>query len=125
MYFVLFFQTVGFDAPAQLNKGTSTEESEADEADHFYYLTSASSPHVSGFEDDPNNCHLCHHNLALSPLTHLGVGTYYTLLTFWTCYIILLLASHSSKSYFIFFSPLTFPNTCLQGIFKVLLLKGK
>ena len=75
MYFVHFFQTVGFDAPAQLNKGTSTEESEADEADHFYYLTS-SSPHVSGFEDDPNNCHLCHHNLALSPLTQLGVGTY-------------------------------------------------
>ena len=73
--FCSFFQTVGFDAPAQLNKGTSTEESEADEADHFYYLTS-SSPHVSGFEDDPNNCHLCHHNLALSPLTQLGVGTY-------------------------------------------------
>ena len=125
MYFVLFFQTVGFDAPAQLNKGTSTEESEADEADHFYYLTSASSPHVSGFEDDPNNCHLCHHNLALSPLTHLGVGTYYILTYILDMLYNITFSQSLLKILFHFFSPLTFPNTCLQGIFKVLLLKGK
>ena len=64
----LLLQTVGFDTPAQLNKGTSTDESDGE--DHFYYLTSSV---PRGFEDS-SNCHLCHHNQALSPFTQLGSG---------------------------------------------------
>lgn len=59
-----FFQTVGFDSPAQQNKGTWTAE---DSDEEFFAETQAHNHHSLG-------CHLCYHNVAVSPLTQLGSG---------------------------------------------------
>ena len=54
-------QTVGFDSPAQLDRGTWTAEDSDDEQYH------RQTPHSLG-------CHLCYHNVVLQPPPELSSG---------------------------------------------------
>ncbi len=58
------FQTLGFDSPAHQTKGTWTAE---DSDEEYFAAKQAHNHHSLG-------CHLCYHNVAVSPLNQLGSG---------------------------------------------------
>ena len=61
-YLFFFLQTVGFDSPVQISKGTWT----AEDSDEEYFAEKQAQNHHS------LGCHLCYHNVGSTPLTQLG-----------------------------------------------------